>query len=83
MLIKNISNKVHIKLLPINSVSNFRDVSIGSKMKKNLLFRCAKLSTLKSKDIDILEKANLYAIIDFRDPKEIKKAGPQGRFFYA
>ena len=61
-------------MLPINSVSNFRDASIGSKMKKNLLFRCAKLSTLISKDIDILEKANLYAIIDFRDPKEIKKA---------
>jgi len=43
-------------LLPINSVSNFRDVSIGSKMKKNLLFRCAKLSTLISEDIDVLEK---------------------------
>ncbi|MDC0227501.1 tyrosine-protein phosphatase [Alphaproteobacteria bacterium] len=61
-------------MLPINSVSNFRDVSIGSKMKRNLLFRCAKLSTLISEDIDVLEKANLYAIIDFRDPKEIKKA---------
>ncbi len=43
-------------------------------MKRNLLFRCAKLSTLISKDIDILEKANLHAIIDFRDPKETKKA---------
>ena len=43
-------------------------------MKRNLLFRCAKLSTLISEDIDVLEKANLYAIIDFRDPKEIKKA---------
>ena len=61
-------------MLPINSVSNFRDASIGSKMKKNLLFRCAKLSTLIGEDIDVLEKANLYAIIDFRDPKEIKKA---------
>jgi len=55
-------------------VSNFRDVSIGSKMKKNLLFRCAKLSTLNVKDIKILEDLNPYAIIDFRDPKEVKMA---------
>jgi len=61
-------------LISIESVSNFRDVSIGSKMKKNLLFRCAKLSTLNDRDISVLENLNLHAIIDFRDPKEIKKA---------
>jgi protein-tyrosine phosphatase len=61
-------------LLSISSVSNFRDVAIGPKMKKNLLFRCAKLSTLNSKDIVKLENIKPYAIIDFRDPKEIKKA---------
>jgi len=43
-------------------------------MKKNLLFRCAKLSTLNEEDIDKIEKLNPHAIIDFRDPKEINKA---------
>ena len=61
-------------MISIESVSNFRDVSIGSKMKKNFLFRCAKLSTLNEQDIRVLEKLNPYAIIDFRDPKEIEKA---------
>ena len=61
-------------MLSISSVSNFRDVAIGPKMKKNLLFRCAKLSTLNSEDIVKLENIKPYAIIDFRDPKEIKKA---------
>ena len=61
-------------MLSINSVSNFRDVAIGPKMKKNLLFRCAKLSTLNNEDIIKLENIKPYAIIDFRDPKEIKKA---------
>ena len=61
-------------MISIESVSNFRDVSIGSKMKKNLLFRCAKLSTLDTKDIKILENLNPHAIIDFRDPKEVKMA---------
>ena len=61
-------------MLSISSVSNFRDVAIGPKMKKNLLFRCAKLSTLKKEDIVKLENIKPYAIIDFRDPKEIKKA---------
>ncbi len=61
-------------MISIESVSNFRDVSIGSKMKKNLLFRCAKLSTLNDRDISVLENLNPHAIIDFRDPKEIKKA---------
>ena len=61
-------------MISIDSVSNFRDVSIGSKMKKNLLFRCAKLSTLNIKDIKILENLNPHAIIDFRDPKEVKMA---------
>ena len=61
-------------MILIESVSNFRDVSIGSKMKKNLLFRCAKLSTLNDRDICVLENLNPHAIIDFRDPKEIKKA---------
>ena len=58
----------------INSVSNFRDVAIGSKMKNNILFRCAKLSTLNDEDIKKIEDLNLHAIIDFRDPKEINKA---------
>ncbi len=61
-------------MISIESVSNFRDVSIGSKMKRNLLFRCAKLSTLDIKDIKILENLNPHAIIDFRDPKEVKMA---------
>ena len=61
-------------MLSISSVSNFRDVAIGPKMKKKLLFRCAKLSTLNSEDIVKLENIKPYAIIDFRDPKEIKKA---------
>ena len=61
-------------MISIESVSNFRDVSVGSKMKKNLLFRCAKLSTLNDQDICVLENLNPHAIIDFRDPKEIKKA---------
>ena len=61
-------------MLTINSVANFRDVAIGSKMKTNLLFRCAKLSTLNQEDIINLETLNLCAIIDFRDPKEINKA---------
>lgn len=58
----------------INSVSNFRDVAIGSKMKKNILFRSAKLSTLSDGDIKKLEELNPHAIIDFRDLKEIQKA---------
>ena len=58
----------------INSVSNFRDASIGSKMKRNVLFRCAKLSSLNDNDIIRLEDLNPNAIVDFRDPKEIKKA---------
>ena len=61
-------------MLSISSVSNFRDVAIGPKMKKNLVFRCAKLSTLNNEDIVKLENIKPYAIIDFRDPKEIKKA---------
>jgi hypothetical protein len=55
-------------------VSNFRDVAIGSKMKKNVLFRCAKLSTLIDEDIKKIEDLNPHSIIDFRDPKEINKA---------
>ena len=61
-------------MISIGSVSNFRDASIGSRMKKNLLFRCAKLSTLNIKDIKIIENLNPFAIIDFRDPKEVKMA---------
>ena len=61
-------------MLTINSVANFRDVAIGSKMKTNLLFRCAKLSTLNQEDIINLETLNPCAIIDFRDHKEKNKA---------
>ena len=43
-------------------------------MKKKILFRCAKLSTLTDGDIKKLEELNPHAIIDFRDPKEIQKA---------
>ena len=50
-------------MLSISSVSNFRDVAIGPKMKKNLLFRCAKLSTLNSKDIVKLENIKGLALI--------------------
>ena len=38
------------------------------------LFRCAKLSTLNADDVIRLEDLNPHAIVDFRDPKEIKKA---------
>ena len=68
-------------MISIDSVSNFRDVSIGSKMKKNLLFRCAKLSTLNQEDIINLETLNPCAIIDFRDPKEIKFEEAKKIFF--
>jgi protein-tyrosine phosphatase len=61
-------------LFSINSVANFRDVAIGPKMKKNVLFRCAKLSTLNKEDIITFETLNPYAVVDFRDPKEINKA---------
>tara|TARA_B100000767_G_scaffold236656_1_gene230524 strand:- start:387 stop:1079 length:693 start_codon:yes stop_codon:yes gene_type:complete len=43
-------------------------------MKNNILFRCAKLSTLNDEDIEKIEDLNPHAIIDFRDPKEINKA---------
>ena len=43
-------------------------------MKKNVLFRCAKLSTLNKEDIITFETLNPYAVVDFRDPKEINKA---------
>lgn len=61
-------------MFSINSVANFRDVAIGPKMKKNVLFRCAKLSTLNKEDIITFETLNPYAVVDFRDPKEINKA---------
>ena len=61
-------------MLSIRTLSNLRDVAIGTKMKKNLLFRCAKMSSLNTEDIMKIEKLNPYAIIDFRDPKEINKA---------
>ena len=61
-------------MFSINSVANFRDVAIGTKMKKNVLFRCAKLSTLNKEDIITFETLNPYAVVDFRDPKEINKA---------
>ena len=43
-------------------------------MKKNQLFRSAKLSNLEDKDLDILEKNKIFKIIDLRDPVEIEKA---------
>ena len=61
-------------MFSVNSVANFRDVAIGPKMKKNVLLRCAKLSTLNKEDIITFETLNPYAVVDFRDPKEINKA---------
>ena len=43
-------------------------------MKKNKIFRSAKLSNLKDEDLEILEKNKIFKIIDLRDPVEIKKA---------
>ena len=43
-------------------------------MKKNQLFRSAKLSNLNDEDLDILEKNKIFKIIDLRDPVEIEKA---------
>ena len=43
-------------------------------MKKNQLFRSAKLSNLEDEDLDILEKNKIFKIIDLRDPVEIEKA---------
>ena len=43
-------------------------------MKKNKLFRSAKLSNLEDEDLDILEKNKIFKIIDLRDPVEIEKA---------
>ena len=43
-------------------------------MKKNQLFRSAKLSNLNDDDLDILEKNKIFKIIDLRDPVEIEKA---------
>ena len=42
-------------LVKSKNTSNFRDGSIGS-MKKNKLFRSAKLSNLNDEDLDVLEK---------------------------
>ena len=61
------------------SVSNFRDVSINN-MSRGKLFRSAKLSNLNDLEKKKLNNLNLYKIIDFRDPKEIRKIqslGPQ------
>ena len=43
-------------------------------MKKNQLFRSAKLSKIEDEDLDILEKNKIFKIIDLRDPVEIEKA---------
>ena len=43
-------------------------------MKKNQIFRSAKLSNLNDDDLDILEKNKIFKIIDLRDPVEIEKA---------
>jgi len=43
-------------------------------MKKKQLFRSAKLSNLKDEDLNILEKNNIFKIIDLRDPVEIEKS---------
>ena len=40
-------------------------------MKKNQLFRSAKLSKIEDEDLDILEKNKIFKIIDLRDPVEI------------
>ena len=43
-------------------------------MKKNQLFRSAKLSNLEDEDLDVLEKNKIFKIIDLRDPVEIERA---------
>ena len=59
--------------LNFKTVSNFRDASIYN-MLSGKIFRSAKLSNLNITERNKLEDLNLYKIIDFRDPREIKKS---------
>ena len=59
--------------LNFKTVSNFRDASIYN-MLSGKIFRSAKLSNLSLTERNKLEDLNLYKIVDFRDPREIKKS---------
>ena len=59
--------------LNFKTVSNFRDASIYN-MLSGKIFRSAKLSNLNITERNKLEDLNLYKIVDFRDPREIKKS---------
>ena len=59
--------------LNFKTVSNFRDASIYN-MSSGKIFRSAKLSNLSITERNKLEDLNIYKVIDFRDPREIKKS---------
>ena len=59
--------------LDFKTVSNFRDASIHN-MSSGKIFRSAKLSNLDISERKKLEDLNIYKVIDFRDPREIKKS---------
>ena len=59
--------------LDFKTVSNFRDASIHN-MSSGKIFRSAKLSNLSISERNKLEDLNIYKVIDFRDPREIKKS---------
>ena len=59
--------------LDFKTVSNFRDASIHN-MSSGKIFRSAKLSNLSISERNKLEILNIYKVIDFRDPREIKKS---------
>ncbi len=59
--------------LDFKTVSNFRDASIHN-MSSGKIFRSAKLSNLSITERNKLDDLNIYKVIDFRDPREIKKS---------
>ncbi len=59
--------------LNFKTVSNFRDASIYN-MLSGKIFRSAKLSNLSITERNKLEDLNIHKIVDFRDPREIKKS---------
>ena len=59
--------------LDFKTVSNFRDASIHN-MSSRKIFRSAKLSNISITERNKLEDLNICKVIDFRDPREIKKS---------
>ncbi len=59
--------------LDFKTVSNFRDASVH-KMSSGKIFRSAKLSNLNLNERNKLDDLNIYKVVDFRDPREIKKS---------